>query len=73
MKQLETFLKEKWEDDSIKECIKLIKEEGSDLDLAGAIERIKALTEEDSSNKGLKTLQGLIYKDGYEKGELKAQ
>ncbi|XP_975603.1 enolase-phosphatase E1 [Tribolium castaneum] len=71
VKQAEPFLQEKWEEESIKDCIKLIKGD-ADLDLAAAVERVKALTQEDSSNKGLKTLQGLIYKDGYEKGELKA-
>ncbi|XP_044263789.1 enolase-phosphatase E1 [Tribolium madens] len=71
-KQAEPFLQKKWEEESIKDCIKLIQEGDANLDLAAAVERVKALTQEDSSNKGLKTLQGLIYKDGYEKGELKA-
>lgn len=69
-KHAETFLKAKWDEEPIKECLKKI---GENLDLTAAIEKVKTLTEEQSSNEGLKTLQGLIYKDGYEKGDLKAQ
>jgi enolase-phosphatase E1 len=72
IKQADAFLQAKWDEEAVKECIQQIKEDGADLDVAGAVERVKTLTDQQSSNKGLKTLQGLIYKDGYEKGDLKA-
>jgi hypothetical protein len=73
IKQADAFLQAKWDEEAVKECLQQIKDDGADLDVAGAVERVKTLTDQQSSNKGLKTLQGLIYKDGYEKGDLKAQ
>ncbi|CAG9860759.1 unnamed protein product [Phyllotreta striolata] len=69
-KQVETFLKEKWDDEAVKEAVKSLKDDT--LDQEAAVALVKELTEKNSDNKGLKTLQGLIYKKGYESGELKA-
>ncbi|KAJ8966773.1 hypothetical protein NQ314_003311 [Rhamnusium bicolor] len=70
-KQAEDFLKTHWENDAVKEAVKILKD--SELDLAGATTAVKEFTEQNSENKGLKTIQGLIYKKGYENGDLKAQ
>ncbi|KAJ8925343.1 hypothetical protein NQ315_009173, partial [Exocentrus adspersus] len=69
-KQAEDFLKAQWEDGTVKEAVKALKD--TELDLAGATAAVKDLTEQNSENKGLKTIQGLIYKKGYEDGGLKA-
>lgn len=69
---MESFLKSKWEDDTVKGCIKNMQGEGDALEVTSAVELVKSLIEKGSTNKGLKDLQGLIYKQGYENGELKA-
>lgn len=69
-KQAESFIKEAWEDETVKEAVKLLKD--GDLDQEAATALIKELTQKNSENKGLKTIQGLIYKKGYKDGELKA-
>lgn len=71
-KQADDFLKTNWDDEVVKEAVKLLQDNG-DTDLKKATELFKELTEKNSENSGLKTLQGLIYKKGYADGELKAQ
>ncbi|CAH2000660.1 unnamed protein product [Acanthoscelides obtectus] len=68
-KQGEEFLKEKWEDETVKAAVKQLKDDISDAE--GAFKLLKELTEKEDSNEGLKTLQGLICKKGYESGDLK--
>ncbi|XP_060536022.1 enolase-phosphatase E1 [Cylas formicarius] len=69
-KHAKEFLESQWDDKIVKEAIKELNDKESDLEAAtkGVVE----LTEKGSDNKGLKTLQGLIYSSGYNNGELKA-
>ncbi|KAL1514009.1 hypothetical protein ABEB36_003338 [Hypothenemus hampei] len=71
-KNAEEVLKSKWEEDSVKEAVKQLKEGEEEIDLDTAVNLIKELTESNSENPGLKTLQGIIYAKGYESGDLKA-
>jgi len=66
-----SFFKDSWDTDEVKQAVKLL-EGDAKLDVDGAVKLLKKLTEENSDNKGLKTLQGFIYKKGYEDGSLKA-
>lgn len=66
------FLKTNWEDEIVKEAVKTLNTE-KDLNLEEATKLFKEFTEASSSNAGLKTLQGLIYKKGYDGGDIKAQ
>nr|CAH7718979.1 unnamed protein product [Callosobruchus chinensis] len=68
-KQGEEFLKEKWEEETVKAAVKQLKDDT--LDAEGAFKLLKELTEKNDNNEGLKTLQGLIFKKGYESGDLK--
>jgi len=70
--QAPTYLKDHWDDEETKEAVKLLQDGDTVLDVDGAVQRFKKLTDENSDNKGLKTLQGIIYKKGYEDGTLKA-
>ena len=72
IKHVEEILKEKWEDDAVKEAVKQLKE-GEELDLDGAIKLVKELTENGSENVVLKTIQGLIYNKGFDGADLKGQ
>ncbi|KAG5869940.1 hypothetical protein JTB14_013786 [Gonioctena quinquepunctata] len=69
-KQAEDFLKNSWEEKYVKDAVESLQNDVSDVE--EAINLVRALTEKGSENKGLKTIQGLIYKKGYESGELKA-
>lgn len=70
--QAEAYLKTNWEDAAVKEAVKNLNPE-KELDASAAFETIKELTDKNSENIGLKTLQGLLFKKGYEDGDLKAQ
>ncbi|XP_044745633.1 enolase-phosphatase E1-like isoform X2 [Coccinella septempunctata] len=69
IKNAEEFLKNSWETEEVKKSIEQFEEK--DLDVTKAAEVVKNLTEKDDSNKGLKTIQGLLLKKGYDSGELK--
>ncbi|KAK9871925.1 hypothetical protein WA026_015172 [Henosepilachna vigintioctopunctata] len=68
-KSVDEFLKSSWEDEEVKKAVSQFEEK--DLDVTKATEIVKTLTEKNDSNVGLKTIQGLIFKKGYESGELK--
>lgn len=68
-----TFLKDNWTSDGVVDSLKLVKEGEEELTIESAAELITKLTKENSTNEGLKTLQGLIYKSGYAGGNLKGQ
>ncbi len=71
--KLETFLKENKDKEEIKKIIEEIKKiEGRDLTLEEIIETLKRWIDEDKKITPLKDLQGYIWKEGFEKGELKA-
>lgn len=73
-KNIEEYLTSKWDDEEVKKLVAELKGDGEELaDVTKAVERFNTLTDENSVNVGLKTMQGLLYKQGYEKGELKAQ
>lgn len=69
IKNAEEFLKNSWENEDVKKAISQFEEK--DLDITKATEVIKNLTEKDDSNSGLKIIQGMLLKKGYESGELK--
>nr|XP_023016910.1 enolase-phosphatase E1-like [Leptinotarsa decemlineata] len=71
LKQAKEYLKKSWEDEDVKEAIRLILKNDA-VDIEETVRIIKELTEKNSDNKGLKTLQGLISKKGYESGNLKS-
>lgn len=71
IKNVETFLKNSWESDDVKKAIELLEEK--DLDATKAAEVVKDLTEKDDCNIGLKSIQALLSKKGYESGDLKGQ
>lgn len=72
-KNIEEYLTSKWDDEEVKKLVAELKGDGEELaDVTKAVERFNTLTDENSVNVGLKTMQGLLYKQGYEKGELKA-
>lgn len=73
VKQAEEFLKSNWEEEAVKTAVKSLQDISDELDLKKATDLFKELTEKNDENAALKTLQGLIYKKGYEDGELKAQ
>lgn len=72
-KHVEEVLKAKWEDESVQKAVKQLKEDDDKLDLEAATKLVKELTESQSDNAGLKTIQGLIYEKGYKSGDLKSQ
>lgn len=69
----QNVLKDNWEDEEVKKAVKFLQDGDAELNVDGALEVFKKLTDEDSDNQGVKTLQGLIYKKGYSDGKLKAQ
>ncbi|KAK4884557.1 hypothetical protein RN001_000828 [Aquatica leii] len=66
------FLKKNIEDEEVKKALDGIKIKDQELNTEEAVELIKKLTNENSENASLKTLQGLISKEGYQNGTLKA-
>lgn len=66
-------MKTNWKDTAVQDAVNDIKSDVKELDVDAAVEIIKKFSEENSDNKGFKTVQGLIYKKGYEDGTLKAQ
>lgn len=71
VKHAEEYLKANWESDDVKEAVKELPE-GAEAEVAKAVEQFTKATNDDTDNKGAKSLQGLIYKKGYESGDLKA-
>lgn len=70
IKHAEEYLKANWDVNEVKEAVKELKDE--ELDIEKATKLLQQMTLDNEENKGLKTLQGMIYKKGYEDGELKA-
>lgn len=73
MQHAQEFLKAHFEEEAIKNAVKEFQEGDKELDLEAAFEAFKTFTEKDSDNKGVKTIQGLIFEEGYQNGSLKAQ
>jgi len=73
VKNAEEFLKSNWEKEEIQSIAKELLPDESELDAAKIFEHFKKLTEEKSEEKPIKSLQGLIYKNGYDNGDLKAE
>lgn len=71
LKNAEEFLKAQWENATVQEAVKLIKDE--QLELTSALEAIKEGTDKRSNNQGIKTLQKLIYEKGYADGHITTQ
>lgn len=69
---IKEYLQAHTEDVAVKEALKEIQGEKK-LDPEGLVETFKTLTDKDTDNKGVKTLQGLILKKGYDSGNLKGQ
>ncbi len=70
--RLESFLRAHWEDEEVRRIIGLLSERlGVDVDLERAVETFKRWIEEDRKETALKELQGLIWEEGFKKGELK--
>lgn len=65
----EEYLKTNWETDEVKHAVKLLFSDDENPDIAKTVEALKAAKE----NEGVKILQGLVYRKGYEDGSLKAQ
>jgi enolase-phosphatase E1 len=71
--KLEKFLKENKDKEEIKKIIEEVEKiEGKKLTLSEVIEILKRWIDEDKKITPLKDLQGYIWKEGFEKGELKA-
>lgn len=70
---MEEVLTAKWDDETLKSAVKQLKEGEDEINLEAAVKLVKDLTESESENAGLKTIQGIVYQKGYESGDLKAQ
>lgn len=75
-------MKSDWETDELKALIKNLSSDKKvvdgdgkldDLNVTKSIEILKKLSKEEANNPTLKSIQGLIYKKGYEDGTLKGQ
>lgn len=79
--KVESFLNANYDKDEVKEVITKLREteteilkEGEQKEVVESlIKVVKDLTEKNSELEAFKTLQGLIYKAGYEAGDLKGQ
>lgn len=79
VEKAESFLTEGYETDEVKEIVKALSETNSDVVKEGEkketieslVKYIKSLMEKDSDLAALKSFQGLVYKAGYESGDLK--
>ncbi|WP_457638749.1 acireductone synthase [Persephonella sp.] len=71
--KLEEFIKENADRTEIKEVIQQVKQiEGKELSVEEVIETLKKWIDEDRKITPLKDIQGYIWKEGFEKGEIKA-
>lgn len=73
VKQAESFLKANWDDAEVQKSVKLLLLENVEANASAVAAAVKDLTEKSSDNEGLKNLQGLIARTGYEDGSLKGQ
>ncbi len=76
-KHLEFFVKNHLEDAEVQECLVSVQEtvkseEDREIMPEEAIDVLKQWIDEDRKHTALKTLQGLIWKEGFEKGEFQA-
>lgn len=69
-KNCEEYLKANFEKEDVKKAVKLLKDDIADVD--AAVSTFKQLAADNSDNEGLKLIQGLIYKEGYDSDKLKA-
>ncbi|KAH1007817.1 hypothetical protein HUJ04_005010 [Dendroctonus ponderosae] len=72
VKNVEEVLTAKWDDEAVKSAVKQLKEGDDDISLEAAVKLVKDLTESNSENVGLKTIQGIVYEKGYESDDLKS-
>ncbi|SNZ03204.1 enolase-phosphatase E1 [Persephonella hydrogeniphila] len=71
--RLEKFLEENKENPHIKRIVEEIKKiEGKDLSLKEAVNTLKKWIDEDRKIAPLKDIQGFIWKEGFEKGDIKS-
>ncbi len=71
--KMEKFIKENKDNPEIKKILDQVKEtEGKDLTLDEIIQTLKRWIDEDKKIAPLKDIQGFIWKEGFEKGQLKA-
>ncbi|WP_457624934.1 acireductone synthase [Persephonella sp.] len=71
--RIEKFLTENKDDPKIKKIIEEVKKiEGKDLSLPKVINTLKKWIDEDRKIAPLKDIQGFIWKEGFEKGEIKS-
>jgi enolase-phosphatase E1 len=75
LEKLEAFLRDRRSDPAVGELIaaalKTARAEGAaDLELSGCVEVLKTWIRTDRKHPALKSLQGLIWKSGYESGEI---
>jgi enolase-phosphatase E1 len=68
-----TFLSQHWQDDNIQRLQQQIEQEaGRTLDLQETVLQCQQWIDEDRKITPLKTLQGIMWKSGYEKGDFKS-
>ena len=76
---LSEFVASHWDDAAVRDAIDLLSEEsraegrGAISDPQTLVEFVRALMKEDRKSRGLKILQGLIWEDGYQAGELRGE
>lgn len=68
---LEEFIKASWEEAALKSALEPL--EQKDPTVEKTVELLQKLGKDEPANASLKSVQGLVYKKGYEDGSLKAQ